>query len=122
MNSPELSLKVFAGYLFVVGGLLIAVPGVFLALFGLPAANPDTWLRVLGLVVVVLAYYYLQAALHRLRPMMEAAVRGRLFAAGVFVGFVVLGLGPLQLLLFGLVDLLCALWTRHALKATPPAM
>lgn len=118
MNSPELSLKVFAGYLFAVGGLLMAVPNVFLSLFWLPPASPDTWLRVLGLVVFVLAYYYFQAAQHHLRPMMEASVRGRLFASLVFLGLVLLGLGPAQLLLFGLVDLVCALWTRQGLKAT----
>lgn len=78
MNSPELSLKVFAGYLLAVGSLLIAVPNVFLSLFLLPPASPDIWLRVLGL-------------------------------------------GPAQLLLFGLVDLLCALWTRQALKVLKAA-
>jgi uncharacterized membrane protein YesL len=50
--------------------------------------------------------------------MMEASVRGRLFASLVFLGLVLLGLGPAQLLLFGLVDFVCALWTRSGLKAT----
>ena len=117
MKTAELSLKVFAGYLFFVGGLLMAVPNMFMSLFWLPAVNPDTWLRVLGLVVVVLAYYYLQAARHRLRPMVEASVHGRMAASVVFLALVLLGLGPAQLLLFGLVDLVCALWTRQGLKA-----
>lgn len=120
MNSPELSLKVFAAYLFVVGASLIVAPGVFLSMFWLPPADPDIWLRVLGLVVFVLAYYYLQAAVHHLRPMMEAAVKGRLFASSVFLALVLLGLGPIQLLLFGLVDLICALWTRQALRSSTP--
>ena len=117
MKTAELSLKVFAGYLFFVGGLLMTVPNMFMSLFWLPAVNPDTWLRVLGLVVVVLAYYYLQAARHRLRPMVEASVHGRMAASVVFLALVLLGLGPVQLLLFGLVDLVCALWTRQGLKA-----
>lgn len=118
MKSAELSLKVFACYLFFVGGLLMAVPNVFLSLFWLPPASPDVWLRVLGLVVVVLAYYYLQAARHHLRPMMEATVNGRMAASVAFLALVLLGLGPMQLLLFGLVDLVCALWTRQGLRGS----
>ena len=117
MNAAALSLKVFGAYLVIVAAQLMLVPDLFLKLFMLPPAVPDTWLRVLGLVVLVLAYYYIQAARHQLRPMMEASVNGRLFAAAVFVGFVITGVGPLQLLLFGAVDLVCALWTRHGLRS-----
>lgn len=49
--------------------------------------------------------------------MMEASVHGRMAASVVFLALVLLGLGPVQLLLFGLVDLVCALWTRQGLKA-----
>ena len=118
MDAASRSLVVFGIYLMALAVGLIAVPAVVLGLFGLPAPT-EPWIRVLGLVTGILGYYYLVAARGRLYAFYPATVYGRAAAAASFLLLVVTGLGPWQLVLFGAVDLLAALWTHQALTQKP---
>lgn len=115
MDAAARSLVVFGVYLLLNAVGLVFTPNLVLSLFGVPPTS-EPWIRVLGLVAGVIGYYYIFAARQGLRAFYPATVHGRGVAALVFLGLVLMQLGPWQLLIFGAVDLLAALWTLTALR------
>ncbi len=116
MTPAARSVQVFGMYLAATGAVLVFAPNVLLGLLGMPEAR-EVWIRVLGIVVAVLGAYYLLAAARALVDFHRATVPLRSL---VFVAFCVLALtrlAPPQLVGFGIVDLLGALWTWRALRA-----
>jgi len=116
MSRAAKSLLVFAGYVALTGTGFLLVPNILLPLLG-SSTTTEPWIRVVGLLVLVLAYYYARAAGNELTEFLRWTVYGR---GAVFVGFgalVVLRLAPPTLLVFGVVDLLGAIWTHTALRS-----
>ncbi len=103
MKSPALTVKVF-------GIHLLRSP------FGFAEAR-EPWIRVLGVVVVALAYYYWPMGVAGNGAFMLATVHARAFVFVAFLALVVLGLAAAPLVLFGVVDLAGAAWTYVALRA-----
>jgi hypothetical protein len=66
--------------------------------------------------VVCLSFYYVQAARNELTIFIRWTVWTRVAVIFYFVAFVLLVSAPKALLLFGLIDLLAAMWTWLALK------
>lgn len=114
--SASRSLRVFGVYLLVLGCALMVVPNLVLAPFGFPPTS-EIWLRVVGVLVVVLGYYYHVAASLEVAALYRATVFARLFVVLSFAAFVFAGLVRPTLLLFGAIDLLGAAWTFAALRA-----
>jgi hypothetical protein len=71
------------------------------------------------LVVVILGYYCIVAARFELTHFFEASAYGRPAVIVCFAAFVLLGMAQPVLVLFGLIDLLGAIWTRLALRSAP---
>lgn len=118
MSPASKSVFIFGLYLVVVGLGLLVAPNLFLAPLGFPVAADESWLRVLGVLVLCLAAYYHVAARANFAPLIRATVFVR---SGVFVVFgalVLLSLAPAPLALLGAVDLAAALWTAAALRQT----
>ena len=115
MSKAAFTIKVFAVYLVVLAVSLILVPNLLLAVFGLPATN-EVWIRVLGVVVLILGGYYWLAAKNEAAWFFQFSVYGRSFVLAVFIAFVIAKLVSPVLILFGAVDLLGALWTFAALR------
>lgn len=115
MSKSALSLFVFGIYLLGMGAGFVAMPNVVLGIFGLPATS-EVWIRVVGMLALLLAFYYIMSARADLRPMIRWSVPARIAAFLFFVLFVVAGWGSPVLILFGSVDLLAALWTAWALR------
>jgi hypothetical protein len=115
MNTSAKSLLVFGGYLVGMGLGFVFMPNVLLGLLGFPATD-EIWSQVVGVLALVLAFYYIQAARANLRPFIRWTVYTRIAVFFFFVGFVLAGLaGPIMILL-GAVDLAAALWTGWALR------
>ena len=108
---------VFGIYLVVLGITLIAVPNLLLSAFGFPATN-EVWIRVVGMLVLILAFYYSQAARKELTVFFQWTVYARASVIVFFLTFVVLGFAKAALILFGAVDLLGAIWTGLALRSS----
>ena len=117
MSNSAKSLFVFGIYMVVLGITLLVVPNVLLTLFGLPATN-EVWIRVVGMLVCLLAFYYIQAARNELSASFRWTVYTRASVIVFFIVFVVLGLVKPILILFGDVDLLSAIWTALALRSS----
>ncbi len=115
MSHAAKSLFVFGIYLCGLGLLLLLVPNLILPLFGAPPTN-EVWIRINGMFVLCLSFYYVQAARHGLTVFIRWTVWTRVAVIIYFAAFVLLVSAPKALLLFGLIDLLAAIWTWLALK------
>ncbi len=116
MGKSARSVYLFSLYLFGLGAILVLVPNVLLGMFGMPETG-EVWIRVVGVLVLVLGLYYFQAASNELIPFLRASVYGRGAVLVFFTGFSLFGLAPVTLILFGAVDALAAFWTFTALKS-----
>ena len=115
MSKAARSLLAFGIYLIALGFFLIIAPNTLITLFGLPAVN-DVWIRVAGMLIVLLAYYDVQAARNEMTDFFRWSVVARASVIVFFAGFVLADLVKPILLLFGGVDLVAAIWTRVALR------
>lgn len=115
MGKAAMTVKVFAGYLLLLGLVLVLAPNGLLRAFGLPPTG-EVWIRVVGMLVLVLAFYYWNAARAELKGFFRWSVAARTSVLLFFIAFVVAGLAPPTLILFGMIDLAGAVWTALALR------
>ena len=115
MSRAAKSLFVFGIYLCGLGLLLLLVPNLLLRVFGVPPTN-EVWIRINGMLVLCLSFYYVRAARNELTTFIRWTVWTRIAVIFYFAAFVLLVSAPKALLLFGLIDLLAAIWTWLALK------
>jgi len=94
---------------------LLLVPNLILRFFGVPPTN-EVWIRVNGMFLLCLSFYYVQTARHELTRFIRWTVLARIAVIFYFSAFVLLISAPKALLWFGLIDSLSAIWTWLALK------
>ena len=117
MTNSARSVLVFGLYLVVLGSVLVVAPNFLLGLFSLPGPT-DIWIRVVGMLVLLLGFYYSQAARKEMTEFFQWTVYARSSVILFFTAFVLLGLASPPLILFGAADLLGAIWTGLALRAS----
>lgn len=66
MSQAAKSLFVFGIYLCGLGLVLLLVPNLILQVFGAPATS-EVWIRINGMFVLCLSFYYVQTARNELR-------------------------------------------------------
>jgi hypothetical protein len=115
MSRAATSLFVFGVYLAGLSVLLLLAPNLLLGMFGI-AATTEVWIRVVGMLAAFLAFYNIQAARNELTLFIQWSVYIRASVIGFFIVFVLTGLAPPALILFGIVDFVAALWTFIALR------
>jgi hypothetical protein len=120
MTPAARSLQVFGIYLLVLAVGLVLAPNALLALFGMPPTQ-EVWIRVLGLLVGIVGAYDVIMATRSLSSLYMPTVVARAIAFVLLSAFALLQIGPPQLALFAVIDLLGALWTWRALRAEPRA-
>jgi hypothetical protein len=118
MSPSARSVFVWSIYLLILGTWLLVAPNTLLVALGMPKTG-EIWIRVVGILVVILSLYFYDAATNEARHFFIASVLARLFSAAAFFAFSLTG-GPWQLVIFGLVDALGAAWTYMALRARQP--
>jgi len=115
MGNAARSVFVFGLYLAVIGAIFVTVPNFFLVLNRFPPTN-EVWIRVVGVLVLCLAYYYVRAGRRGLTDFFRWTVTVRSFVFLAFCAFVLLRLTQPMLVVFGIIDLLGAIWTALALR------
>jgi hypothetical protein len=115
MSNAARSVFVFGVYLLVLGAGLMTIPNLVLAPFGVPATT-EVWIRVVGVLVVCLGYYYTCSARAGNLAFCRFTAHARAFVFVSFAALVALRLAHPALALFGTVDLLGAAWTLAALR------
>jgi hypothetical protein len=117
MSAPAKSLFVFAIYLVGLGLVLLISPNTLIRIVGYPETH-EVWVRVVGMLILFLAFYCFQAARKEWTDFFQWTVYPRSSVIVLFTAFVLLGLAPRVLILFGVIDLLAAIWTALALRAS----
>jgi hypothetical protein len=115
MNRAAMSIFVFGVYLTLLGGVLIAAPSALLASFGLPPLLYGATGPVLGTLIAIIGYLCLRAARADWKAFFHWSIHTRCWVLMTFGTYVLLGLAPPVLLLFGTLDFLGAVWTAYAL-------
>ena len=115
MKQSTLSMLIFAIYMAILCVVFTVFPSNFAGLFNL--APPDgLWIRIFGMVMGILAFYYLMAVREGDKSFYRWTFYGRLVVLPTFAVFVVLGIAPPIVLLFGAWDTGCGIWTGIALR------
>ena len=117
MTAAAKTVVAFAVYMAVTGVILLASPNTMLALVGLPLTD-EVWLRVLGMFMIIVSYYYYRAAVSELTAFFRATVIGRTTMAMFLAGLALTGMGGGVLALFGLAELAGAVATGLALRTS----
>ena len=120
MSKSARSVFVFGLYLAVLGIVLLVAPNFLLGMFGLPS-TAEVWIRIVGMLVLFLGFYYIQAARKEMTDFFRWTVYVRPTVIVFFAAFVLLGFASLPLILFGVADLLGAIWTGLALRSPKTA-
>jgi hypothetical protein len=116
MSKSAFSAKVFAVYLFFAGALLAIAPNILLSMLQIPPTS-EVWIRVLGVVAVMIGVYAWVAASHEFMPFLVASVYTRCVVFVAVTAFVALGLASPMVMLLGVADLAGGIWTHLALRA-----
>jgi len=120
MHPASLSIKVFGIYVVFTGVVLFLSPGLLFEPLGLPRPT-EIWVRALGALAIVLGYYYWACGSAGAVAFFRATVAGRVLFFGLSTALVVVFDAPLQLLLFGAIDLVGAAWTWQSLRGSRDA-
>lgn len=116
MNRAAVSALVWGIYLMGAGLGFLFMPDLMLALFRF-SGTTEGWVRVIGLLVAILGYYYFYCAQNNVIPFLKITVLGRFaFALGTLV-LVLLKFSEPPLLLIGATDALGAIWTWFSLRS-----
>jgi len=115
MSAAARSVNIFGIYLQILGVTLLAAPNMLLGVFGLPPTT-EVWIRVVGMLCVLLGTYYRVSAGAESKPFFVASVMARSSVPVFFLVFVLAGWVQWPLVLLGVVDVAGALWTWTALR------
>ena len=116
MSRGAMSVFVFSIYLYLLGFILVVTPGTLVKIFGF--AEPDgLWIRIVGVLALILGLYYSHAARAEFRPFFTWTVVARSSVLLFFIAFVIAGLAPPVLILFGVIDFAAAMWTFFAMRS-----
>ena len=107
---------VFGIYVAVIGIIMIVVPNFMLRTIS-RTSTTEVWIRVVGLLLLYLGFYYTQAARKEMTDFFRWTVYTRSTVIVFFAAFVLLGFAKPPLIVFGFVDLLGAIWTGLALRS-----
>ncbi len=117
MSKAAKSILIFGIYLTIAGIGFLVIPNMVLSLLGFPETS-EHWIRVVGVLAVVVGYYYIRAAINELKSFFSWTVHARVGVMIVFTVLVVQGLADPMLIGFGVIDLLGAIWTGLALRSS----
>ena len=115
MSKAAKSVFIFGIYVTLTGLGLLLVPNLILDLLGFPN-TVEQWIYVVAVVVLILGYYYIQAACSELKAFFRFTVHARSVVILFLTAFILLNLAQPALITFGVVDLLGAIWTALALR------
>ena len=113
MSRAAWSCAVFGVYAFAMGVGLVLAPNLLLGLFRF-APTDEPWASVAGAIALAIGVYYLVCARNEVEPFMRASIYGRTMFCCVTCALAWRYQTPM-LVVFGVVDLLGALWTAWAL-------
>ena len=120
MSNAAKSIIAYGVYMIAAIGLpFLLIPDLLLPLVGLRTPT-DVWIRELGMSVLLIGVYYIQAGRHALTPFFRWTLFGRSAVPVFFIAFVLLGYAPPVWIACAIPDILFTAWTALALRAEKP--
>lgn len=113
---PARTIALFGIYLLILGAGVIFAPETLASLLFM-APPADAFYLIVGMLAVLLGYYYIRAAQEDCIGFFQATVIGRMAITAGAIVFMIMGEMPFNLLPVFLVDTLGAVWTMRALTA-----
>ena len=92
------------------------MPGLFVTIFGI-GGDHDPWIRVAGMLVLLLAFYYEMSVREGVTALFRWSVPARLSVPVFFLAFVLNGVAPPVILPFAAVDVAGPALTGRAPRA-----
>ena len=119
MSRAAKSLFFFGLYVISLGVFLVVAPNVLLKIFNVSETN-EVWIRVVGVLVLIIGYYYVRAATDKkdMSNFYRWTIYARTSVLVFFVVFVLLDFVKPALILFGVFDFAGAVWTALALRSS----
>jgi hypothetical protein len=114
-SNRYLSLVVQSIYVILTGLQLIFVPNLLLSMFGFED-TAEVWIKVLGIVVMSLAFMYYTINKSGSTEIVRATILARLFVAAGFTLLALTGQAKPNIILFAGIDLATAAWTWYEMK------
>ncbi len=118
MSKAAKTIVVFAIYMALTGIILLASPNTLLGILRLPLTH-EPWIRLLGMFMVIVGYYYYRTAVSEATAFFRATIHGRL-TIGLFLVCLGLSGAGLVLVLFALGEWIGAMATWLALRSGAP--
>jgi hypothetical protein len=115
MSFTAISVLSFGIYIGLLSFVLVFAPDFLFALLGVPPAA-DYWVLIAGMLFFGLALYYVYAAVTEMTSFMKLTAVARCLVLPYLLILVLLDMAPAPILIFGLIDLLFALWTFLGLR------
>ena len=117
MSRAALSIFIFGIYLIFLGITFLFFPELMFTILAEPNP-PDVVSRVLGMIFLFLAYYFIRAALDEegMKKFFMWTVQTRALVIIFLIVYVVLELVSPLIILFGVIDLAFAVWTFWELR------
>ena len=120
MSGSAKSIYYFGMYLVVIGLLILFFPKLPLTILNLDTGSEQSlaWIRILGMLVLIYAYYYIRLSRAEVNLFFRLTVHTRALVPVVFALLIFAGALKPILILFALGDFLGALWTFLMLQRT----
>lgn len=116
MSRAALSILAFGIYLASTGLLLIAIPRTLCRILSIVAPE-GAWLRIIGMLLLILGFYCWRAAAEENTSFMRWSLFTRPTTMLFLAWFVAAGWIEAVILVFGVVDVAATAWTFSALRA-----
>ncbi|MEK8130680.1 hypothetical protein WMW72_22490 [Paenibacillus filicis] len=117
MSLPAKTIYYFGFYIGVLGLTLLLGPGLLAELLGFQAES-YIWLRMIGMFMLFLAFYYYQTARQNITGFFYLTVYTRASIPVFMIVFYILGMVKPIFIALSLVDFCCAMLTWSALRRT----
>lgn len=115
MEIPAKSVLGFGIWALFSGLGLLVMPQTLVGIVGLVLAEP-VYARIIGFILIEIGILYVWLAINNITAAFTVTVYIRIIPVMMLTIFVVTGMGPWQLILFAIVDVLSAMHTWWSLK------
>ncbi len=115
MSKAAKSVFAFGFYCLISGLGFLFTPNLLITTLGF-APSQEAWPRILGGVLIAIAYYYMQAARHEVKAFFRFSVSGRIAVSTLFVGMAVSGWAEPMLAALAVVEFSAAIWTMRVMR------
>lgn len=115
MSKSAVSVFTIGIFSIITGIGFLILPNLLLSILGIPPSD-EVWIRILGMMVLFIGYYYIVAARKEIKEFFNATVRVRLVCLTCFIILILTKIAYPILIIFGIIDLIGATWTALALK------